>query len=225
MAIRAENVTSGQHDWYASSGFRSPTDYMTCAAYARRLARYIADATTIRVRTLDAFGKAPTVEAIRQMREGWLMQVKERAERGYISGIANDPKSLGLVDPVADVAPPQIVQLPLTYSSVHDVIEACAAVGDVTYGEIIGSSRERRITYPRMLACAILKARGNSYPQVGRRMGGRDHSTAIHSVRTFFSVVIKEPKYREAWERLAPVGARRCSTIKGFDAFLARSGR
>ena len=43
-------------------------DYSTPTSYASHLAKYISDPSTIRARTLDQFGSAPPVSAIREMR-------------------------------------------------------------------------------------------------------------------------------------------------------------
>lgn len=40
-----------------------------CHDYAQRLASYITDASTVRVRTLEHFGRAPSVSTIRKMME------------------------------------------------------------------------------------------------------------------------------------------------------------
>lgn len=44
-------------------------DYSTPAAYAGRLARYVADPSTIRARTLDQYGRAPSLDECRKLRE------------------------------------------------------------------------------------------------------------------------------------------------------------
>ncbi|MFC0204711.1 helix-turn-helix domain-containing protein [Novosphingobium soli] len=65
-----ERTYNATVDWFGVSGMpdRMPAE---AQAYARRLTRYISDASTVRARTLEEFGQAPPVEKIR----GW------RAER------------------------------------------------------------------------------------------------------------------------------------------------
>lgn len=51
----------------------------TPVAYATYLARYIADPSTIRVRTLEQFGRAPTLARCRKLREDYLAERARRA--------------------------------------------------------------------------------------------------------------------------------------------------
>ena len=44
-------------------------------------------------------------------------------------------------------------------------------------------TRNGHVVRARHLVMLALHLRGNSYPQIGRWIGGRDHSTALHAVR------------------------------------------
>ena len=64
-----------------------------------------------------------------------------------------------------------------------------------TKAEIIGSSRNYGLTYARQKVCYLIRTYTTlSYPEIGRRLGGRDHSTAIHSVHKI-SEHIRQGKY------------------------------
>ncbi|MFK8002469.1 MAG: helix-turn-helix domain-containing protein, partial [Polyangiales bacterium] len=44
--------------------------------------------------------------------------------------------------------------------------------------------RHRAISYPRQIAMYLCRQRlGTSYPELGQRFGGKDHTTVISSVR------------------------------------------
>ena len=72
---------------------------------------------------------------------------------------------------------------------------------DTTSADILGPSRRRMHARPRQLVAYVLKNRPGyggmkiSYPQVGRILGGRDHSTIIHACKEF-------PKYAKRDEYL-----------------------
>ena len=52
--------------------------------------------------------------------------------------------------------------------------------------------RTRNIAYPRMLAMYLCRQElGTSYPELGRRFGGKDHTTALSAVRKIGSLVNK----------------------------------
>src|SRR3546814_13963817 len=51
--------------------------------------------------------------------------------------------------------------------------------------EMASKRRVRAIARPRQVAMYLAKElTPRSYPEIGRRFGGRDHSTVIHAVRT-----------------------------------------
>lgn len=50
--------------------------------------------------------------------------------------------------------------------------------------DIIGKRRTKELVLPRQIAMYLLKSEGNlSFPDIGRFMGGKDHSTVIHGYR------------------------------------------
>jgi len=67
---------------------------------------------------------------------------------------------------------------------VSDIVRSTAAAHRVRVTDILCSSRNRRIVYPRHEAMyrAAVETHA-SYPQIGRDLGGRDHSTVIHGIR------------------------------------------
>lgn len=65
--------------------------------------------------------------------------------------------------------------------------ENVAAVFSTTSSELAGNSRERHLVAARTAFIRIMRLRGFSYPQIGRALGGRDHSSIInldHSYET-----------------------------------------
>jgi hypothetical protein len=61
-------------------------DYSTPASYAKYLASYISDPSTIRARTLGYFGKAPTLEQCRELREKIAWKPVGRKEKPFDCG-------------------------------------------------------------------------------------------------------------------------------------------
>lgn len=73
-------------------------------------------------------------------------------------------------------------EIPMTDSQ-RIITEVCAK-HSVTRAELIGQQRSRPIAIARQEAAYRLKTETTmSLPQIGRRLGGRDHTTIIHSVR------------------------------------------
>ena len=54
--------------------------------------------------------------------------------------------------------------------------------------------RERRISRPRQVAMYLAREMTPmSYPEIGRRFGGRDHSTVIHAFRRVERLIQDDP--------------------------------
>ena len=71
----------------------------------------------------------------------------------------------------------------------------------VSVGDILSRSRKGTIVNARHIYCAIMKKEfGYSYESVGKMVSGRDHTTAIHSVRTHKNRCETEDGYKEHTE-------------------------
>ncbi len=70
--------------------------------------------------------------------------------------------------------------------------------------DLLSKSRTRHITHPRQIAMYLCRRHTDaSFPVIGDRFGGRDHSTVIHATQVIERRMQHEPKLRETIERLA----------------------
>jgi len=169
------------------------------AFYAKHLASYISDASTIRTNTVRMFGRSPSLDIIKcMMREAEAARNVQRRDMERLEEWNDNGavwKVLGLVraeppkpvliepEPIAvAIAEPKPKLVPKTP---REVIAAIAADYGFTSEEITGKARHRKYIMARNAAAYALKQRGNSFPLVGRWMGGRDHSTIVHAVKQF----------------------------------------
>lgn len=62
--------------------------------------------------------------------------------------------------------------------------EVCAHYG-ISLRDINGQCRQRHIAHPRQMAMAIARDLDPqpSYPEIGAKFGGRDHTTALHAFK------------------------------------------
>lgn len=99
--------------------------------------------------------------------------------------------------PDLDTAKTLLKNLVLTPSkmvSVKKIIQAVADFYDLKEKEILSSSRKKEIVKPRQVAMYLLREElKSSFPFIGRRCGGKDHTTAIHA----YGKVIKEMEKSE----------------------------
>lgn len=69
------------------------------------------------------------------------------------------------------------------------IIQAVAEFYDLKERDLLSSSRKKEIVKPRQVAMYLLREDlKSSYPFIGRKLGGKDHTTAIHS----YGKVLKE---------------------------------
>lgn len=83
----------------------------------------------------------------------------------------------------------------------EDVLKIVSEQCGVTVEDVLSRSRKGTIVNARHIYCAIMKKEfGYSYETVGKMVNGRDHTTAIHSVRTHKNRCETEEGYKEHTE-------------------------
>ena len=69
------------------------------------------------------------------------------------------------------------------YPKVTMIKKMICAYYDITWNELISPRRSNRLVHARQVAYFIIKNHTTlSYPQIGRKFGGRDHTTVLHGV-------------------------------------------
>ncbi len=75
-----------------------------------------------------------------------------------------------------------IIQNPNRVASPRKIIQMVAEFYDLKEKEIIALSRKKEVVRPRQIAMYLLREElKNSYPLIGKRFGGKDHTTAIYA--------------------------------------------
>jgi chromosomal replication initiation ATPase DnaA len=68
--------------------------------------------------------------------------------------------------------------------TIADVQRQIALEFGITRDDLLSARRTREVVRPRQIAMAVAKALTlHSLPEIGRRFGGRDHTTVLHAVR------------------------------------------
>ncbi len=93
--------------------------------------------------------------------------------------VATPPKKLGrkyaarcLVEQIAKPRPTSV-----------EILDRVGAHFGVSWEELIGRRRSAYMVNARHVAAWCLRQQGLSYPEIGRVLGGRDHTTAMYSVK------------------------------------------
>ena len=65
--------------------------------------------------------------------------------------------------------------------TIDQVLETVAQHYGVSEAALLGSSRSRMVAFPRQIAMYMARTETDaSLPQIGRKMGGRDHTTVLY---------------------------------------------
>jgi chromosomal replication initiator protein len=110
------------------------------------------------------------------------------------------PLSSELVGEVLDGLYPST---PLLTHSVADIQLAVSEQFGVSEQELLSSTRVVRVAQPRQLAMYLARElTSESLPAIGRRFGGRDHTTVLHAWRRIEKRLATDPTTREAVHKL-----------------------
>jgi chromosomal replication initiator protein len=68
--------------------------------------------------------------------------------------------------------------------SAKTILERVAAYYDLQVSDLTGPKRDKEIVVPRQIAMHLMRTEMDlSYPKIAAAVGGRDHTTAMHSVQ------------------------------------------
>lgn len=86
---------------------------------------------------------------------------------------------------------------------VEDILKLVATHYNVSKQDILSSRRTAIVVKPRQVAMYLAKTLTlRSLPEIGRRFGGRDHTTVLHAVRKIEALSAKDSILREELELL-----------------------
>jgi chromosomal replication initiator protein len=102
-------------------------------------------------------------------------------------------------DVLGDTAAPRIA----TQLTVEAIQKAVAGHFSVRVTDLKGQRRHKGIARPRMIAMYLSRElTGSSYPEIGLRFGGKDHSTVINACRRMAEIQTSDPELRGIIESL-----------------------
>jgi hypothetical protein len=78
---------------------------------------------------------------------------------------------------------------------VADIIRVAAQMSHISEDKITGPDRHRSIVRVRQACYVVARRSGHSYPQIGRLIGGRDHSSVLHGIDTAAAIAERDDEY------------------------------
>ncbi len=91
-----------------------------------------------------------------------------------------------------------LLSSPIRIVTPRKIIQVVAEFYDLKEKDLLTSSRKKEIVKPRQIAMYLLREElKNSFPFIGRKFNGKDHTTAIHSYKKILREVEKDKKLEE----------------------------
>jgi chromosomal replication initiator protein len=90
------------------------------------------------------------------------------------------------------------IHKPLKKTSFEQIKEIVCQFYSVDFKDVQGPRRQKELVKPRQVLMYLLKNElGMTFPTIGREIGGRDHTTAMHSVEKIEKELRKSPELLE----------------------------
>lgn len=87
---------------------------------------------------------------------------------------------------------------------IEDIMRAVAREFGVSKLDILSDRRTANVVRPRQVVAYLAKKlTGKSLPEIGRRLGGRDHTTMIAAIRRIEYTVSKDEEFAERVSKIA----------------------
>jgi chromosomal replication initiator protein len=115
-----------------------------------------------------------------------------------------DLKGVSITEPfVREVLGDTAKERRKTPITVEAVQKAVAAHFSVRIADLKGPRRHKGISRPRMIAMYLARElTGSSFPEIGLRFGGKDHSTVINACKRISAIEADDPEVRDTLEGL-----------------------
>ena len=82
---------------------------------------------------------------------------------------------------------------------IEDVLRTISGHFNVTRQDILSSRRHKTIVYPRQIGMYLAKIlTSRSLPEIGRKFGGRDHTTVLHAVRKIERLIASDDSIKNS---------------------------
>jgi chromosomal replication initiator protein len=106
----------------------------------------------------------------------------------FYKEVKNVDFTIKTVEEIIDEVAQQLVKK----ISANNVVKSVADFFELSQEDLVNRSRRKEVIEPRQIAAFLLRdLLGMSYPDIGERLGKRDHTTAIHSYEKILNEINK----------------------------------
>jgi len=76
----------------------------------------------------------------------------------------------------------KIISTPKKKTNLKNIIKAVAEFYDISVDDLVNRSRKKELVHPRQITMYLIREElNNSYPYIGEKLGGRDHTTVMYA--------------------------------------------
>jgi chromosomal replication initiator protein len=119
------------------------------------------------------------------------------------SSLTGRPLTGELAEEVLDNLYPHAFAQRATPRTIDEIQTAACDHFSISSQEMLSTARTPRIAWPRQVAMYLARElTGESLPAIGRRFGGRDHTTVLHAWRRTSARIVEDDRAWEAVEKL-----------------------
>jgi hypothetical protein len=190
------NAYIAKHQVPDISGLPDPGEFMLLGTYARRLCRYMRDASKVRSHCLREYGRSPTIEQIETMIKAANPRPVALHDHDEEPEVAPTPVSNVLVfrdptKPEPEPAPAPKPAPPIFINRGQRVLAAASKLTELSATMLLGERRSQQYTRPRFAMAYVLFEAGYSFPRIGAALN-RDHTTIMHAVERARYLIVRD---------------------------------
>ena len=109
-------------------------------------------------------------------------------------------------------------------TSIEDIQRKTAEFYKLDVKDFHSPQRARRVARPRQVAMYLSrKLTTRSLPEIGRRFGGRDHTTVLHACRRIEALIVEDPLFRQEVDFLSQMLQRQGRALEAGSKALETS--
>ena len=87
--------------------------------------------------------------------------------------------------------------------TIDDILRRVGEVFHVKLQDLRAKTRTKAVAFPRQVAMYVARQLTNdSYAEIGRAFGGKDHTTVLHAVNKIDSLLQQDPKFRRTLDHI-----------------------
>lgn len=95
----------------------------------------------------------------------------------------------------------------MSRTRIADIVALASRITGIATADIVGPTRVKRIVRVRAAVALVARKHGHSFPTIGARLGGRDHSSIVHYTQQEAMWRQYEPAFGELVDKLTETAA------------------